>query len=95
MKLREQLRKVWEEVLGKSDFSDSDCIMDIGGDSMAIYKICAICKEKYERTISPMDIFMYPSINSYTDFVLNGKSDQTSADAPNETKIMKRRMHRK
>ena len=80
MKLREQLRKVWEEVLGKSDFSDSDCIMDIGGDSMAIYKICAICKEKYEITISPMDIF---------------KSDQTSADAPNETKIMKRRMHRK
>lgn len=95
MELKQQLRKVWEEVLEKSDFSDSDCIMDIGGDSMSIYKICAVCKERYGVVISPMDIFMYPSIDSYADFAANGKSDQNDAPALEEKRVMKRRMHRR
>ena len=62
MSLKEQLRDVWESVLGTSDFSDNDNIMDIGGNSLMIYKISALSKEKYAVELSPMDLMMYPNI---------------------------------
>lgn len=63
MSLKEKLRDVWESVLGTSDFSDNDNIMDIGGNSLMIYKISALSKEKYAVELSPMDLMMYPNIN--------------------------------
>ena len=91
MELKEQLRSVWEEVLESSDFTNSDCIMNIGGDSIKIYKISAVGKEKFDLDISPMDVFMYPSIDS----LVNIKTNKEPAEQMHQTKILKRRIPRK
>ena len=91
MSLKEQLRDVWESVLGMSDFSDNDNIMDIGGNSLMIYKISALSKEKYAVELSPMDLMMYPNINMLCEKL---QSEETPEDNGGSSVLAKRRSRR-
>lgn len=91
MSLREKLRDVWESVLGTSDFSDNDNIMDIGGNSLMIYKISALSKEKYAVELSPMDLMMYPNINTLCEKL---QSEEASAESRSGSVLAKRRSRR-
>lgn len=75
MDFKEKIREVWEHVLEKEDFKNDDSIMDIGGDSLKIYKISRILQEKHGLEISPMDIMMFPTVLSMVSFLEKKRSE--------------------
>jgi acyl carrier protein len=57
----DQLMGIWQEVLGRKEICPDDKIMDLGGDSMKLYQICMIARERYKLHITPMDLMIYPT----------------------------------
>jgi acyl carrier protein len=72
MNTKDILRSVFSEVLGTTELSETENIFDIGGDSIAIYKISELLKEKHDIELKPIDIMMYPTIEKLTDFIASG-----------------------
>jgi len=71
MEVKEKITEVWKKVLEKEQIGNSDNIMDIGGDSLKIYKISSLLNDQYGMNVSAMDIMMYSTINDLTGFVEN------------------------
>lgn len=72
MNTKEKLMEVWKEVLRTDDVSSESNIMDMGGDSYTIFKLTNLSKEKFGLQFTPMDVMMYPKIDSLADFIDNG-----------------------
>lgn len=90
MDLKEKIAEIWKEVLGVNEVNYSMNIMEMGADSLKVYKICALAKEKYKLEFAPMDVMMYSSIDSLTDFIQNG-TPKTDGAAGTTIRPAKRR----
>lgn len=91
METRDKLLDIWKDILGKEDIGYTDNIMEIGGDSRAIYGITMLARERYQLDLSPMDVMMYPNIEALEKF-LNGEN-AASGDT-SEVRVARRRRAR-
>lgn len=78
MDTKEMIIETWKEVLRTDELDLDSNIMDIGGDSYTIQKICYLAREKFSLSISPMDVIMYPNVNALAGFVENGANPEAS-----------------
>lgn len=59
--LLDSLREIWSEVLGTRDLSTDDNFFLVGGDSMALIKLVALCQEA-GLTVTPAMVHEHPTI---------------------------------
>ncbi|MER5620556.1 phosphopantetheine-binding protein [Streptosporangium sp. NPDC002544] len=60
--LTDQVREIWEEVLGISPIEDDDDIFDLGGHSLTITQIIARMRKRLDIEVSLDDFFDNPTI---------------------------------
>jgi len=70
--LVEQVRRIWEEVLGISPIDTDDDLFDLGGHSLTITQIIARMRKRLGVEV-PLDVFFdEPTIAGVVDAVRNG-----------------------
>ncbi|MFF5110739.1 condensation domain-containing protein [Streptosporangium sp. NPDC000509] len=65
--LNDQVREIWEEVLGISPIADDDDIFDLGGHSLTITQIIARMRKRLDIEVSLDDFFDNPTIAGIVD----------------------------
>jgi|GEM_PF-3182109 len=65
--LNDQIREIWEEVLGISPIADDDDIFDLGGHSLTITQIIARMRKRLDIEVSLDDFFDNPTIAGIVD----------------------------
>ncbi|AWS41458.1 condensation domain-containing protein [Streptosporangium sp. 'caverna'] len=74
--LTDQVREIWEEVLGISPIEDHDDIFDLGGHSLTITQIIARMRKRLDVEVSLDDFFDNPTIAG----VVESLADETGND---------------
>ncbi|SEL32645.1 D-alanine--poly(phosphoribitol) ligase subunit DltA [Paenibacillus sp. OK003] len=62
-----QLKGVWENVLGHTDFSEEDDFFEIGGDSLKLSKMIFILREDHHYELNVLQFFENPTLQFLKD----------------------------
>jgi iturin family lipopeptide synthetase B len=73
--LVETIRKVWASVLENDSVKITDNFFDAGGTSIKAVQVVINLKQEYDVELSVPHIFLYPTIKSLVEFLLNGQID--------------------
>ena len=65
----ETIAAVWRELLNRKDVSADDNFFDLGGHSLLTIQVLGRLKPKFERPLSLVDLFRYPTIRSLSQFL--------------------------
>lgn len=72
---------VWREVLGVPRLGPAANFFDVGGDSLTIVAVHARLTRKFDVPITVADLFRYPTIRSFADFLTGDEQDASLARA--------------
>ncbi|MEO1334560.1 MAG: MupA/Atu3671 family FMN-dependent luciferase-like monooxygenase, partial [Myxococcota bacterium] len=92
--LENQLVDVWKETLGVEQVGVEDNFFDIGGHSLLVVRMHRRLQEVVPSPVSLTDLFRFPTIRSFSNFLADGSSEtvQQAADRGNKRlEMMKRR----
>ena len=68
MSIEDKLLELWQSILG-IEVQTNENFFDIGGTSLMVYQVCSKAKDDYNISIKPIDIMMYPTIESLSDIL--------------------------
>jgi 3-oxoacyl-(acyl-carrier-protein) synthase/acyl carrier protein len=83
--LENALMSSWQKVLGTDRISLSDNFFEIGGHSLAATQVVALLTDEYGLTISILDLYQNPTIQSMIRFLTPVNHETASAQASNAT----------
>ncbi len=93
--MAEKIKSIWTKVLGHSDFTADDKFFDIGGNSLLAMQLHWELKSQVKKCISVVDIFRYPTIESFSKYI-DEKSIATvlseKRDVTEKMKLARRRL---
>jgi len=82
--IERKLVKIWQEILNQRRIGINDNFFDLGGHSLAIIQAQGKIKEAFNREIDVVDMFKYPTINTFAKYLGNqsggGEVVKKSAD---------------
>lgn len=82
----EQLRIIWEEVLGLNDIGYDDDFVDLGGDSILAVRLMLKVEETFGRRVRLADFFQSMTIADFAELLIVGDdAEEDAAWAFNET----------
>jgi hypothetical protein len=92
----EEIRHIWEEVLGIEQIGIHTDLFRLGARSLAIVSICAKMSEKFNRNISVPELLKYPTISEMKKFLNIGKNQkkESSYSSPERIKLQRKAMNR-
>lgn len=70
-KYEEIIADIWKEVLGTDRFKPGDNFYDAGGHSLLMIKVRNLIQERLKLSVSIVDLFQYPNIQSLANYFLN------------------------
>ncbi|NEQ29139.1 MAG: AMP-binding protein, partial [Microcoleus sp. SIO2G3] len=70
---------IWQEVLHVEDVGIHDNFFELGGHSLLLLQIHSKLREVFNRDLSVLDLFRYPTISSLTDYFNQAKKQQPSS----------------
>ena len=73
--LEKQLAAVWQELLMVDVVGIDDSFFDLGGNSIAVFRLVNTCRNKLDRDIPPVKIFQYPTIAELSRFLEIGETE--------------------
>ncbi len=65
------LASIWSEVLGIENIGLDDNFFELGGHSLNVIQIQTKIKEKFNKELSVVELFKYPTIKSFSKFLSN------------------------
>ena len=77
--LQKNMLGLWREVLENQDIRLNDNIMEVGGTSLLIYKICMLASERFGIKVAPIDVMMYSSVDALTEYLEGGDAAKPAA----------------
>ncbi|MEM7676179.1 MAG: MupA/Atu3671 family FMN-dependent luciferase-like monooxygenase, partial [Myxococcota bacterium] len=92
--LENQLVTVWKETLGVEQVGVEDNFFDIGGHSLLVVRMHRRLQEVVPSPVSLTDLFRFPTIRSFSNFLADGSSETVQQAADRGSKrleMMKRR----
>jgi len=87
-----QLAGVWQELLKVDAIGIDDSFFDLGGNSIAVFRMVSACGSRLGREIPPVKVFQYPTIAQLSHFLDGGESD-VSLVSDAETRVARLRGH--
>ncbi|WP_431047264.1 phosphopantetheine-binding protein [Streptomyces sp. P1-3] len=61
---REQIRSVWEQVLGHGDFTDDENFFAVGGHSLLAAQVAARINRVAPARVAARDLFDHPTVTA-------------------------------
>jgi hypothetical protein len=75
------MARIWQELLQIDQVGVHDNYFDLGGNSLLMVQAHSKLVEALNRDLSLVDMFMYPTIASLSEYLSLRKSDQTAEDS--------------
>ena len=69
------MRSVWNELLECSDIDGDTNFFDAGGYSMLLYSLAPVLTDRLGYKFPFVKLMEYPTINSFSDYILNARKD--------------------
>ncbi len=79
-KLFEQLRGIWETLLGIEGIADDDDFYDLGGDSLLVVRLMNLLEDTFGRRVSFADFFDSMTIANLAELLLNDVAELCERD---------------
>lgn len=80
--LQKNMLGLWQEVLENREIRLSDNIMEVGGTSLLIYKICMLASERFGIKVSPIDVMMHSSVDALTAYLEGDDTAKAASGQP-------------
>jgi amino acid adenylation domain-containing protein len=88
--LEQVVARVWQEVLQVEQVGMHDNFFELGGHSLLLIQLRGKLAEALARPISMIELFQYPTIDSYARYLSNEASDEAAAPADTEAAVDRR-----
>ena len=72
--IEKQIAGIWKDILGVNKVGLNDNFFDLGGHSLNVIQVQTKVKENFDKEISIVDLFKYPTVKSFADYLINGNS---------------------
>ncbi len=72
--IEKDIVEIWEEVLKVNDISTNDNFFELGGHSLNVIEVQTKIKEKLNKELTIVDLFKYPTVKMFADFLSNGNN---------------------
>ena len=89
-----RMRKIWGRVLDKEVCDVNDNLFDIGGNSLAVFKLVSMIKDELGIELRPVDIMTYSSIKSLTGYIMSNFITFNNATEEKKEPVRKRALKR-
>ncbi|MGN7610531.1 amino acid adenylation domain-containing protein [Magnetococcales bacterium HHB-1] len=92
-----QIAKIWKDILELEQVGNQDNFFEIGGHSLLILPLRNRLKETFNRAISPVDIFQYPTIQALANHLMpkTHKAPQKKSGRKGRNRRTQRASHQK
>ncbi len=91
-----KIAEVWQKTLGKDKVGIDDNFFDIGGHSLLVVRMHRELKVHFEQTIALTDLYRFPTIRGFTDFLsTGGVSEGVKASGDRAAKRKEAMQHRR
>ncbi len=75
-----QVADLWKEILQIEDIGITDNFFDLGGHSLNVIQLQTRVKEVFDRDIAVVDLFKYPTVESFARFLSAGHEDGAKSE---------------
>ena len=94
--VEQTIAAIWQELLGIDKVGSHDNFFDLGGHSLLMVQANSELRIAFERDISTIDMFKYPTVNSLAEYLTKdqdepGSLQQSKTRAETRREFMKRR----
>ncbi len=94
--VEQTIAAIWQELLGIDKVGSHDNFFDLGGHSLLMVQANSELRIAFERDISTIDMFKYPTVNSLAEYLTKDQDDpgslqQSKTRAETRREFMKRR----
>lgn len=72
--IEKQIAGIWKDILAVDKVGLNDNFFDLGGHSLNVIQVQTKVKENFDKEISIVDLFKYPTVKSFADYLINGNS---------------------
>ncbi|MDR2023785.1 MAG: amino acid adenylation domain-containing protein [Hungatella sp.] len=72
--MEESIKQIWSKVLDKDNFGIDDNFFDVGGQSLLLVQVKVLLEEAFNVELRLMDLFNYPSIALFSDYMKSKKA---------------------
>ncbi len=72
--VEKEIVEIWEEVLNIENISTNDNFFDLGGHSLNVIQLQTKIKEKFNKELTVVDFFKYPTIKLFANFLTDGNN---------------------
>jgi amino acid adenylation domain-containing protein len=70
--IEKDIVKIWEEVLNIDNISTNDNFFELGGHSLNVIQVQTKIKEKFNKELTVVDLFKYPTVKLFANYLSNG-----------------------
>ncbi|MEH1828476.1 MAG: phosphopantetheine-binding protein [Nostoc sp.] len=78
--VEQTIAEIWQKVLQVEDVGIYDNFFELGGDSLLLLQVNSKLREIFQRDLSVIDLFRYPTINSLAIYLNEFKNQQIYSD---------------
>ncbi|MEH1820700.1 MAG: amino acid adenylation domain-containing protein [Nostoc sp.] len=78
--VEQTIAEIWQKVLQVEDVGIYDNFFELGGDSLLLLQVNSKLREIFQRDLSVIDLFRYPTINSLASYLNEFKNQQKYSD---------------
>ena len=75
--IERKIKEIWEQVLGKNNFSRNDNFFDVGGHSLLILEVKELIEKKLNKSVALTDLYKYGDIKSLAAVFMEDESNRT------------------
>ena len=69
--IEKEILDIWKDVLNIEQISVSDNFFELGGNSLNVIQVQLKVKEKFDKDLTVVDLFKYPTIKLFASFISN------------------------
>ncbi len=70
-----KVAEIWQEILDVENIGSNDNFFDLGGHSLNVIQVQTKVKEVFDKELSVVDLFKYPTVSSFAKYLINGGTD--------------------
>lgn len=93
--MEQSIAALWKETLGIESVGVDDNFFDIGGHSLLVVRIHRRLKEVMETPVALTDLYRFPTIRSFTEFMRSGGVDGRVKQSTDRAQLRKQSMQRR
>ncbi len=82
--IEKDIVEIWQDVLNVDSISTADNFFDLGGHSLNVIQVQSKIKEKFDKELTVVDLFKYPTVKLFAIFLTNGSGLDKTVEAAKE-----------